>query len=411
MGKNEKILNNLSAVAFDNNKCNGCLRCIKACPTEAIRIIENKAALIPERCISCGECARVCLQRARVETFDDFSRLSEYKAPVALICPSIYGQFRNFDDVNILLTVFKNIGFYDVFEVAVGCEILIEQNRKLKEKAPDTAIISNHCPAVVKLIQLKYANLAENVTPLISAEEITAKIALKTVMDSGGFCREDVGIFLISPCSANVAAFRGNTYFDGIFSFSDIYARLLNGMKGVETPESLSIAGQFGIGRGYEGAEARTIGVGNTVFCSGMENVIRVLNDFECGHLDDAGFLDLSCCSGGCVGGAFNIENPYMARSRISRLKRSTPRDYNKNIFMEDEYFLKSAEGQNIFVPAADRKRALMQMMQVKSLYNKLPKYDCGRCGAPSCMAYAEDYIGGLKLKCPYINDKDLKGD
>jgi len=42
------------------SQCQGCVTCVKACPTEAIRVRNGKAELIEARCIDCGECLRRC---------------------------------------------------------------------------------------------------------------------------------------------------------------------------------------------------------------------------------------------------------------------------------------------------------------------------------------------------------------
>ena len=40
--------------------CTGCNRCVKACPMDAIKIVEGKAVVDEEVCIGCGLCARAC---------------------------------------------------------------------------------------------------------------------------------------------------------------------------------------------------------------------------------------------------------------------------------------------------------------------------------------------------------------
>ena len=43
------------ALKIDDKKCIGCMRCLKACPTEAIRISEGTAYIQEHRCIDCGK--------------------------------------------------------------------------------------------------------------------------------------------------------------------------------------------------------------------------------------------------------------------------------------------------------------------------------------------------------------------
>jgi electron transfer flavoprotein alpha subunit/NAD-dependent dihydropyrimidine dehydrogenase PreA subunit len=57
--------------------CNGCKRCIKACPYGAVELKDEKAMIL-ERCTSCGACLEVCKQEAiltdaKPRTVPDFS--------------------------------------------------------------------------------------------------------------------------------------------------------------------------------------------------------------------------------------------------------------------------------------------------------------------------------------------------
>ncbi|PKN22802.1 MAG: electron transfer flavoprotein subunit alpha [Deltaproteobacteria bacterium HGW-Deltaproteobacteria-21] len=51
------------AVWVEVDLCNGCKRCMKACPYGAVEITDGKAH-IQERCTSCGACLQVCKQKA-----------------------------------------------------------------------------------------------------------------------------------------------------------------------------------------------------------------------------------------------------------------------------------------------------------------------------------------------------------
>ena len=44
----------------DHKICIGCGRCVRHCPTGALRLVNKKAVLTPDLCIGCGECAVVC---------------------------------------------------------------------------------------------------------------------------------------------------------------------------------------------------------------------------------------------------------------------------------------------------------------------------------------------------------------
>ena len=50
----------LKTVVLDDEKCIGCITCMRRCPTEAIRIVNGKAKIQYEKCINCGACVTNC---------------------------------------------------------------------------------------------------------------------------------------------------------------------------------------------------------------------------------------------------------------------------------------------------------------------------------------------------------------
>ena len=60
------------ALQIEEPSCIGCSRCMKICPTEAIRIHGGKAAIQEHRCIDCGKCYEVCPAQAIAIKDDDF---------------------------------------------------------------------------------------------------------------------------------------------------------------------------------------------------------------------------------------------------------------------------------------------------------------------------------------------------
>ena len=106
------------------------------------------------------------------------------------------------------------------------------------------------------------------------------------------------------------------SWVDGVVAVSDIYPRLLSLMKDAAAHEieMLSETGKIGISWGSSGGEASGLINDNYLAADGIENVIRVLEDLEDEKFRDVDFIELDACSGGCVGGVLNVENPYVAK-------------------------------------------------------------------------------------------------
>ena len=119
------------SVTLDDSKCLGCTNCLKRCPTEAIRVRNGKAQIISQRCIDCGECIRVCPHHAKKASSDPLSVIDGWQYKIALPAPSLFGQFNNLDDIDVVLTGLKKLGFDEVYEVSRGAELVSEATRKL----------------------------------------------------------------------------------------------------------------------------------------------------------------------------------------------------------------------------------------------------------------------------------------
>ncbi len=48
------------ATVVDKEKCTGCEDCVAECPSEAISMVEDKAAIDADACIDCGVCIDAC---------------------------------------------------------------------------------------------------------------------------------------------------------------------------------------------------------------------------------------------------------------------------------------------------------------------------------------------------------------
>jgi len=77
------------ALGIRKEICIGCSRCLRVCPTEALRVKDGKASLHPEWCIDCGECFNVCPVKAVVVEDDDIAQIFNYKHRILLV-PSVF---------------------------------------------------------------------------------------------------------------------------------------------------------------------------------------------------------------------------------------------------------------------------------------------------------------------------------
>ena len=416
------------SVQLDADRCCGCTNCLKRCPTEAIRVHDGKAKILSERCIDCGECIRICPHHAKKANSSKLEEIQNFEYTVAIPAPALFGQFNNLDSIDVVLTGLKRLGFDDVFEVSRAAELVSEATRSLiKENKLKKPIISSACPAVVRLIKIRFPELCDNVMPLMAPIEVAARVAKQEAMEKTGLPKSKVGVFFITPCPAKVTEIHSPNYTahsecDGAIAVSKIYPELTQIMDHLTEVEPLGQSGLMGIGWATSGGESAAMLGDKYLAADGIENVIRVLEELEDEHIRGVDFIELNACSGGCVGGVLNVENPYVAQARIQKLRKFLPVSLNHleegqltQMLWENELTYDA----DIFRLDKDISKAMEMMSQMEEIYKGLPHLDCGSCGAPTCRALAEDIVRGkaketdciFKLRAKIQNVYDqLKG-
>lgn len=399
------------SVTLDRDKCTGCTNCLKRCPTEAIRVRAGKAHIIKERCIDCGECIRNCQNHAKRAVSDPLSRMGEYKYTIALPAPSFYGQFKNVTNIGYILAALRAVGFTAVYETSRGADELSAYIRRLvlmeKKHKP---LISSACPAIVRLIQVRFPALIPHIIPLAAPVEAAAKMAREEFCKKYECAPADVGCFFISPCAAKVTAQHSpigmeKSHLSGVFSMQDIYGPVAARLSG-QAP--LPVEGLAeGIGWANSGGECLQAGIENSLAVDGIYNVARVLEEIENGMLPDLDYFEGLACTGGCVGGPLTIENGFVAKNRLRKLVEKMARAQGgQKILQSADGFFNTQEIQPnpVLKLDSDMNAAIGKLEQIETITRQLPGLDCGSCGSPSCRAMAEDMVRGYaqEIDCIY---------
>lgn len=401
----------IHSVELDREKCHGCTNCIKRCPTEAIRVRGGKAVIINDRCIDCGECIRICPNKAKKASFDKIDIIDNKKYKIALPAPALYGQFDNMEDIDIVLNGLLEIGFDDVFEVSRAAEIISEYTRRyIAEHASEGhPFISTACPAVVRLITVRFPYLCDYLLPVLAPIELAAKMAKAETLKNHpelNLTEDDIGVYFITPCPAKVSYIRnpigvGKSAVDGALSMSEIYLKLVSAMKKVDlrNMKPLSRSGIIGISWAASGGEAAALLNEKYLAADGIENVIKVLDEIENENFSGLNFIELNACAAGCVGGTLAVENAYIAKARLQKLRKFLPLSQNRiEPFKGVEHIIEWDENIDynpVMKLDNDMRAALEMRAKMEKIAASLPGLDCGSCGAPSCKCLAEDIVRG----------------
>lgn len=392
------------SVRLDEASCKGCINCIKYCPTQAIRVHNGKAKITPEFCVDCGRCMRYCPHHAKIAVYDSIEEIKNYKYTVALPAPALYSQFNNLTNIDIVLNAFISMGFDDVFEVSAAAELVSEATRVyIDENRDDAPFISTACPAIVRIIRVKFPTLIPRLLPLKPPVEIAAEIAREKAIRETGFASEEIGIFFISPCPSKVTYAKSplgiaKSQIDRVIAIKEVYPILLQHMTHDESRlKPLAASGRIGIGWSNAGGESAGLITDNYLACDGIMGALRVLSDLEDEKFHGLKFVEINACNGGCVGGPLTVENPYIATSKTKKLHRYLPvAQTHATAYPDIEYhWSEYVEYEPVFRLGNSFRESLEMMGTVEEITEQLPGMDCGSCGAPTCRALAEDIVRG----------------
>ena len=410
----------INSVQLDKKACTGCINCIKYCPTQAIRVQNGKAKINPKFCVDCGRCLRYCPHHAKVAIYDSVDEIKKYKYTVALPAPSLYSQFNNLKNIDIVLNALLSMGFDDVFEVSAAAELVSEASHAyIQEHIDEAPFISTACPTIVRIIRVKFPTLIPRLLPLKPPVEVAAEIARKRAIEKTGLNSEDIGIFFISPCPSKVTYVKSplgieKSEIDKVLAIKEVYPILLEHMTHDESRlKPLSESGRIGIGWSNAGGESSGLLTDNYLACDGIMSALRVLSDLEDEKFHDLKFVELNACNGGCVGGSLTVENPYIATAKSKKLHRNLPvsRSHIKDFDELDYHWSTYVEYEPVFRLGKSFRESFEMMGLIEELTEQLPGLDCGSCGAPTCRALAEDIINGYgkEEQCVFLLREKLE--
>ena len=342
--------------------CRGCLatRCVHACPKDAITIVNHRAQIDHDKCITCGKCLNACQYSAIVKTqrpcekgcpVNAISMGEDRKASIdmnkciscgncvyqcpfgaiqdkswivdaiqmirggehwgyktyAIVAPSIAGQFAPATFGQVVAGL-KKLGFSGVSEVALGGDMVTKQEGE--EWLERGMMTTSCCPGFVGFVKKKYPELESYISHTPSP-----------MVMMGLYLKEkepDAKVIFIGPCVAKKKEFQlGRTMnaVDCVLTYEELFS--LFASKDIELTEleeeKLDEASGFGRNFARSGGVAQSVAQllkeknveadFKPVVCNGISECEVALRKLKVNRLE-GNFIEGMACEGGCVQGA-----------------------------------------------------------------------------------------------------------
>ena len=388
------------------NMCQGCLAhpCREICPKGAITFVDKKAHIDQEKCIHCGQCAKVCPYHAILHKerpcasacgmhaigSDEHGRAQiDYEKCVscgqclincpfgaiadkgqiyqliqgfnrgdriyALVAPAFVNQFPGLASTGKLKAALKAVGFHDVVEVAIGADLCtVDEAHDFLEEVPGKLnfMATSCCPAWSMMAKTAFPDLAKNISMTMTPMVFTARM-MKQADPEARMC-------FIGPCAAKKLEASRRTVrsdVDFVLTFEElagiIEAKDLDLASLEVDPAEQDLIHASAAGRGF----AQSGGVAKAVAdkikewhpdmdvkiasAQGLAECKKLLMLAKAGKYNGY-LLEGMGCPGGCIGGAGTIADPARTAVQLNKYIKEAPfTDPEQSAFMSNIHVLK----------------------------------------------------------------------
>lgn len=373
----------MKVIEYGLDSCNHCLKCVKVCPTEAIKIVGNKVVIDDKKCIYCDKCIHTCHKGGlKVDNSHMSLTFKDYDYKVALIPVSVFSDFKNEKEAGKMFKAIKKLGFDEIVDYSDVEGALYLKTIEYTQNE-DGLKFTSFCPCINHLIKQQYPMLYNDIVPYDYPVEVAAKRVRERLKDKG-----KVGIYSLCDCVGKKTLAKHpfnneKSNIDHAMSLSHIFPKALR-LKNDDRQEFhlcreaiQSVVSDF---YHYGQLEKPVISV------SGVDHCIQALELAEFGHLDDIGLIALFACQGGCIGGRYLWSNPFLGRLHIDTMSAYANTEVAD---LKDEICIRDRKLD--YHEKMTMKEKMKLYNEINKIIDKLPGYDCGACGYPNCKALALD--------------------
>ncbi|MBR6500290.1 MAG: 4Fe-4S dicluster domain-containing protein [Firmicutes bacterium] len=320
---------------IDKEKCIKCGRCKDVCPYNAIvkydrpcaaacgvKAIESdhlgRAKINYDKCVSCGQCMVSCPFGAIADKSQIFQLITAIKnghKVIAEVAPAFVGQFGPMATPDKVKAALKELGFAEVFEVAIGADLgAIEEAHHYVHKVAsgeEPFLATSCCPSWSVMAKRDFPDIAPYVSDALTPMVATARLIRKD--------NPDAKIVFIGPCAAKkLEASRRSvrSEVDFVITYEELMCMFVGKgieLADIETDEKFEDA--TAAGRGYAAGGGAADAIANCVDelypnvqikvdrAEGLAECAKMLRIAQAGKRN--GYLmEGMACPGGCIGGA-----------------------------------------------------------------------------------------------------------
>ncbi len=400
--------------------CKNCYKCVRNCSVKAIKMINDQAQVVEEKCIACGNCFLVCPQNAR-NIHSDLDKvmnaIESNKKVILSIAPSYIGVY---DEPYKLISALKHMGISIIEETAIGAVKVSELYEEYINNNKIENAITSCCPSANMMIQTYYPDLIKYLIPIDSPMIAHCKMIRKIHGDNAF-------IAFLGPCiskKCEAFGFQLSGTIDAVISFEELDKWMeLKNINISDFDESHPDLEGILIGKKYPLQNGIVSGIENTLIkndltpisVSGTDNLKEAFQALQDKQISKV-IIEANSCLYGCLGGPAVPRNSKNIFERIynakNNLKEATKLN-SVNYSNEDKKlsYTRNFRNKKYNYPPFTEEQ-IHDILEKIGKYSKDDELNCSACGYETCRDKAISVLEGLsyiEMCIPYMRSQAEK--
>lgn len=385
----------------EHARCQDCYKCLRGCRLKAIRIEHECAAVIPDRCVYCGDCVSTCpvgAKKVRADLPKVRLLFRHHREVYASLAPSWVAEWPDLDAPRMIAAL-RKLGFTGVSETALGAEEVSAATAAMLATAAPGVYLSTACPSVVETVRRHLPELAPTLMPLLSPMLAHARL-LRRLRGDG------IGVVFLGPCiSKKLEADEDRSPADAALTFAELRAWMV--LERIDPyaetpepedaffPERASDGGRYPLDGGMVTTVQSRLPSGcnvQSMSFSGLHGVLDALQGLAGARIKEPLFLELLACEGGCLNGPGMTRHCGTTVKALEVLERlgSGP---SRPMLTRAELAAAFAEEPVVDTPHSEAE--ILKALRRVGKFSVEDEINCGGCGYDSCRLLAGALMDG----------------
>ncbi len=405
-------------IEFDQKKCDECYKCLRVCPTKAIKFTDHSRDIIDDLCIKCGICQASCPQEALTIQNDKYKikkHINLGKKVAVSLAPSYAAAFES-ENPKRVITALKRLGMSWVEETSVAAELVSQKYEHLVQTLPTENILTTCCPSANYLVQYYYPELLNYMLPVVSP-----------MIAHGKMLKEKYGpdcyTVFIGPCLAKKAEAEAQGCIDAVLTFNELVDWLteekieIKDLEPSEFDEKPTLRGMaYPLGGSlFENDRQTPISKDYTIIrVDGIERCKDLLETLKKEGLSKY-CIEMNICHGSCVNGPDMPHDDQTFYQRKDRMLNYLKKHDNHQVLdellceqMADLSFHQTFKPHKSVIKWPNKEEIHAILLQIDKFSEK-DYLNCGSCGYDTCVDKAIAVYNGLskpQMCLPYLRTK-----